>query len=87
MWIISEKKTINLDNTWTIYFGANTLLYDDNILVFRGFHDNTITLDCNTFENVKEMLKDINQAIYDGKKTFNFDAHLNYIEKRRQKND
>ena len=87
MWIISENNSINLDNISSIYFGANTLLYDDDILVFRGYHENAITLKCITFENAKEMLKEINQAIYDGKKTFNFDAHLSYIEKRRKNND
>jgi hypothetical protein len=86
MWIISEKESINLDSTWSIYFGANTLCYDDSRLVFKAGSDTT-TLECNTFENAKEILKDINQALYDGKKTFNFDAHLSYIEKRSKNND
>ena len=85
MWVISEERSINLDNVWRISLGANSFHYNDSCLIFEG--NGTATLDCVTFENTKEMLKEINQAIYDGKKTFNFDAHLNYIEKRRQSND
>ena len=85
MWIISEERAINLDNVWKIWLSANSSLYNDSCLIFENFKQ-TI-LECNTFENAKEMLKDINQAIYDGKKTFNFDAHLSYIEKRRKSND
>lgn len=85
MWVISEERSINLDNVWRISLGANSFQYSDSCLLLEA--DSTATLDCITFENAKEMLKEINQAIYDGKKTFNFDAHLNYIEKRRQKND
>lgn len=85
MWIISEEKSINLDNVWRISLGANSFHYNDSCLLFEG--SSTASLDCITFENTKEMLKEINQAIYDGKKTFNFDAHLDYIEKRRKNND
>lgn len=85
MWIISEEKSINLDNVWKIWLGANSFHYNDSCLVFESHA--TTTLDCVTYKNAKEMLKDINQAIYDGKKTFNFDAHLDYIEKRRKNND
>lgn len=85
MWVISEERSINLDNVWRISLGANSFHYNDSCLLFEG--NSTASLDCITFENAKEMLKDINQAIYDGKKIFNFDAHLNYIEKRRQNND
>lgn len=85
MWIISEEKSINLDNVWKIWLGTNHLVYDGTCLVFES--SGQTFLECNTLENAKEMLKDINQALYDGKKTFNFDAHLNYIEKRRKNND
>lgn len=85
MWIISKERSINLDNVWSISLGADYFHYSDSSLLFKG--SSIETLDCVTFENAKEMLKDINQAIYDGKKTFNFDAHLNYIEKRRKNND
>lgn len=85
MWIISEERSINLDNVWKIWLGTNSLVFNDSCLIIEGFKQTT--LDCNTFENAKEMLKDINQAIYDGKKTFNFDAHLDYIKKRRKNND
>ena len=85
MWIISEERSINLVNVWRISLGVNSFHYSNSCLVFESH--GTAILECNTFENAKEMLKDINQAIYDGKKTFNFDAHLNYIEKRRKNND
>lgn len=85
MWIISEEKSINLDNVWKIWLGANSFHYNDSCLIFESLP--ATTLNCVTFENAKEMLKEINQAIYDGKKTFNFDAHLNNIEKRRKNND
>lgn len=88
MWIISEKKSINLDKISVINLGASyTFCYEDSDIVFYNSPDNKTILNCNTFENAKEILKDINQALYDGKKTFNFDAHLNYIEKRRKNND
>lgn len=85
MWVISEERSINLDNVLSISLGANYFHYSDSSLLFKGI--SIEVLDCDTYENAKTMLKEINQAIYDGKKTFNFDAHLNYIEKRRQKND
>lgn len=85
MWIISEEKSINLDNVWKIWLGTNSLVYNDSCLIIES--SKQTIFECTTFENAKEMLKDINQAIYDGKKTFNFDAHLNYIEKRRKNND
>lgn len=80
MWIISEERSINLDKI-TVFNCS-----ERNITFYDGPHSRT-ALNCGTFENAKEMLKDINQAIYDGKKTFNFDTHLNYIEKRRKNND
>lgn len=86
MWIISEEQSINLDNIWRIAYGIN-FYFNNTSLIFEFENNNKAVFDCITFENAKEMLKEINQAIYDGKKTFNFDAHLNYIEKRRKNND